>query len=47
MKKLKQTTLSFNTTTQLDLSTISTSHREDDLDQEDTNTVTDEEIACT
>ena len=47
IKKLKQTTLSFGTTTQLDPSTTSTSHREDDSDQEDTHTVTDEEIACT
>ena len=47
IKKLKQTTLSFNTTTQLDQSATSTSHREDDSDQEDTHTVTDEEIACT
>ena len=47
IKKLKQTTLSFDTTTQLDLSTTSTSHHEDDLGQEDTHIVTDEEIGCT
>ena len=46
IKKLKQTMLSFNTTTHLDPSTTSMSYCEDDSDQEDTNTVTDEEIAC-
>ena len=38
--------LSFHTTTLLDPSTTSTSHHEDDSDQEDMHTITDKGIAC-
>ena len=44
VKKLKQTKLSFHTTIQLGLSTPSTSHHEDDSDQEETHL--DEEFTC-